>query len=525
MLLSALKVSEDNFMLDFAANTEDQTIIDNINVLVHVWQPAASTMSRISSINGQIIINDRGKLDFQNDLMALTIQCEDFNAFIKRRATALKAAPFIPNLQTYYALGQRYQGLLTLAANINNVIFDKFYIFLEHIEASSEKLTQIEYEVVQRLSELLVDEFRRTEHLLLEIAASRQFALTEILNVYGNVISENGDIQQVFEGHNLINRRILMGEFTLGQTVIQIKAQLQAHFSSTIPSQLPAFSNVTNFHFQISNSMIPILMSMYPLFSAYDQKKPITLSQFRLGLNDAHAAVKAQALPNITGNLMYQPPQLAVTLSGPFAQAGYATTLPLYFQAMVEIAKNHHCYQIVLYTPFDFADIAFALGFHPKEHENVTSSQARVAKQLSQKKAVQLLPDDTNQYVNQQELMQPLYFPLGEIATRKVYFPEKGETTTYAQLIEKLALFKHTTSNTILPDPYGLMARPFSLGMRALQTRELTGKGFKRDVASFQTEIVDANRLLIDKELAELGEGCFTKSTDPKQMTRISKKV
>lgn len=511
-------------MLDFAANTKDQTIIDNINVLVHVWQPAASTMSRVSSNNGLIIINDSDKLDFQNDLMALTIQCEDFNAFIKRRAAELKAAPFITNLQTYYALGQRYQGLLTMAANINTIIFDKCYNFLAHIQTSSEKRSQVENEVIKRISELLVDEFRKTDHLLLEITASRQIALTEILDNYGNPISENGNIQQVSEGYNLINRWILMGEFQRGQTIIQIKAQLQAHFSSSFPPQMPAFSNVTNFLFKINDSVIPIIMSMYPLFDADVQKKPITLSQFRLGPNGAHAAVKAQALPNISGNLMYQPPQLAVTLSNHFTQPNYATKLPLYFQAMVEIAKNHHCYQIVLYTPFNFADIAFAFGFHPKEREKVTSSQARVEKQLSQKKAVQLLPDNTNQYVNQQVLMQPLYFPLGEIATRKVYFTEKGESTTYARLIDKLAFFnKHTTNNTILPDPYGLMARPFSLGMRALQMRELTGKGFKRDVARFQTEIIDANRLQNDKALAELGEGCFTKSTDPKQMTRIFK--
>lgn len=507
-------------MLEFAVTPEDQIVIDNTNLLIHEWEPLSQNKSRVLSDEGMLTVDAHERLDFQNDLMALNIYYEDFNALLKKRAAALKV-PFVPNLQTYYTLGQRYQGLLALAAKVHSIIFDKCYDLLVHIGNLSEKLSQVECEVIQSITKLLVDEHRKTNHLLLEITASKQFLLTEILHVYGYVTLDTGEIQQVFEGHNLIMRRILMGEFKIGQTMIQIKAQLQAQFSTTIPSTLPTFSSLVNFHFHQNNTMIPILMSMYPRISTLDHATPITLQQFSLCSDDAVATVNAQVAAHQCGRLHYSSPQLAVALSGPLAEDIYADKLPWYFQAMVEIAKNHHCHQIVLYTPNDFADIAFAFGFHPREHEKITTSQQNVKTHLTNKTRVPRLPASVNVYANQVALMQPLYFPLGELDSRKVYFTEKDEVTTYAKLIEKLTLFKQTTSNSILPDPYKLMARPFSPTFQALRKREITGKNFRSDVAGYVNGRLDANSLKENKELAALGEGAHIQSTEPKSIFRI----
>jgi hypothetical protein len=495
----------------FEVTKAEQIILDNANRLMHSWDPKNPLLARLRTNSQHIIeVHPEEGEPFQEDLITVQMFVEDFLAVVAKRKNAIQATETL-DLQTLYERSQLYQGLRQLIAKINGNVSEKIERFNETVLNSLNDLDAIEQSIVKKMLVDLKQLLIKLIFLQLEIAASHKLALFDIRFVENRVFDPTGQRADVlFTSHLLLNKLVSLGEFEYNENNLEIVAQLQASFSANLQSHF-SFSNITRFSFYENGELIPSNMIVYPRWDI-DDETAITLTQFE--------ACRGGANQRFSKNLSthYESPQLAVVLTGQFAEC---SQLPLYFQAMVEIANNHHCHEIVLYIPYDFMLKAHAYGFYSSNEALKQLCLGEVVKQLVETEPVPLLTEEVNQFQGEHELLTPVYFPLSGIDHRPVYFSECGVTMSYRELCQTQTIVKCTKSNGILPDYFGLLARPFCSLYELTRNRVLNGNIPSMHSCHLEKDMTDANWLKKENDLTAIAEASAMQTPERNTTIRL----
>lgn len=499
-----------------AFSSSEQSTLDDANRLMHVWDLASSDCHRLRYLPEQgIEIHGEEQETYLEDLLALSVHYEDLTKVVNKALDNFKKSP--RSLQNHYAIGQQYQGLRALLHKMASAIDPKAEILIERTLDSLFLLSS--RSAVQAAIELR-KAMRSLNELQLLAAANHKLFLYETKYILGVVTNEWGAVQTTFVTPYMTSKELTVATVQIEDTTYELKGRLEANFAYPLPRH-PTFTNTTRFRLIQEDGAVPIEMSVYPKWAKDVNGYLMTLPQFQQCPQGAHDYVRSFTEQDSSGVLSYQPPSLAVVLTGPFANPENSDVLPIYFQAMVEIAKNHHCYQVELFIPFDFITHAYALGFYSTEKKEQALCKEAVELQLAHKRPISLLPEELNQFEGNEELLLPVYFPLDELNTRPVYFTEQGLTTTYGELSRQLSLFKKAPSNSILPDPYGLLARPFCSIYQAINKRRIDGKPIPTTVSSYQKELTDSHWIKNEHDLVAVGEATHIQPDKINKTVRI----
>ncbi len=480
----------------FEVTKAEQIILDNANRLMHTWDPQNPSFARLRTNNEGIIeVFQKSDEPFQEDLITLQMFFEDFLVLVQKRKNTIQELETL-DLQALYQRSQLFQGLRQLIASINDNVSEKIETLNNTVLAALDNLDEVDSNIVKKMLVDLSQLLRTLAYLQLVLAARHKLTLFDIRLVEHQVVDPTGQRSEVLFTHNiLINKLISLSEFEYNDNNLEIVAQLHASFSANLQPHF-SFSNITCFSFYKNGELIPSNMIVYPRWDINDETA-LTLSQFQACRGGANQRFSKSVRTH------YKPPQLAVVLTGQFAQS---QELPFYFQAMVEIAHNHHCYEIALYIPNDFMLKAHAYGFYSKNEALQQLCQDTVEQQLFDEEPVPLLLDEINQYQGEHELLTPVYFRIEAMAHRPVYLTESGVTTTYSELCRTQPLFKREKKNSILPDHFGLLARPFCSYFELMRNLEITGYMPSMQSCSLEKSVTDANWLKKEKDLTAIAE-------------------
>ncbi|MGE3320144.1 MAG: hypothetical protein AB7I18_12700 [Candidatus Berkiella sp.] len=501
-----------------AFTTAEQITLNDTNRLMHLWDLSSTDRHRLRYQPGQgIEVHGDDEVSYLEDLLALSVHCEDL---VKVLYKALNAIPKVPSsLQNVYTVGQQYQGIRSLLAKVTAMLRDQYHaIALRALNTTPLQHPQGVLQAATELSTAII----ALDDLQIVTAFRQKVFLFETNFIYGIVTNADGQFQNDFVAPVIRNKELTVARFQKDDTIFEFKGRLTANFSQSLPSTLPTFANLTRFRLLQEDGVVPIDMSVYPKWAKIGERGTLmTLPQFETCHQGANDYVRSFTEKDLAGLLTYQLPSLAVILSGPFADPLNSEVLPFYFQAMVEIAKNHHCFQVELFIPFDFITYAYAFGFYSNENTEQELCKKAVELQLAHKQPISLLPEAIAQFQGNEELLIPVYFPIDAVNTRPVYFTKQGITTTYGKLCQQLSLFKDAPTNSILPDPYGLLARPFCSAYQAMQKSKIEGKPIPRTVASYQQELTDSNWFARERDLMSIGEATHIEPAQAKKTVRI----
>lgn len=481
----------------FEITEAEQIIIDNANRLMQRWDPKNPATARLHMTTMQTIeVYPDNDSSYLEDLLTLNIFFEDFTQLIKKRIQAI-SKPENPDLQKHYELSQLYLGLRLLNTNISDILYEKVDVLKQNVLAAS-TLNKSDRKPINKVLNELNTSLISLLYLQLEIAANHKINLFDVRMVEQGIYDPTGLRAPLFSSsYRLINKLITLSEFEHNHINYEIVAQLQASFSSKLQTGF-SFSNITRFSLLENNELVPVCMAVYPRWVEFNyHDTPITLPEFETckeGANDRFSKCE---------NMSYTLPQLAVTLTGQFAES---KQLPLFFQAMVEIAKNHHCYEIALFIPNNFVLKAHAFGFYSKDKTLQQSFINFIEEQLADREPVPLMPEEVNQFLNEHELMQPVYFSLQSLKECPVYLTERGVKTTYDELCRNQPLFDGKKTNGILPDFFNFLQKPFCSFYELAKKRALTGNMPSMTSCTLNKSITDANWLKKDNDLIAIGE-------------------
>ncbi|MCS5712159.1 hypothetical protein [Candidatus Berkiella aquae] len=486
-------------MLTFEVSPKEQQALDSINKLVHLWNPP--TTAPAGNLTAIIAASIDTHESFINALVRLKIALPHLGNVVKNRLSHLNTVP-AKNLQELYQLGQAYQGLRVLLQATHDVLEDKFSLLNNHpLESSAKNALDI-------LSKLQ------------ETVKAKQFsALKTMIEGFRMQIVEN--VPTFTTIRRVINKQIVLKNFEYQGSHYALAAQLKTQENFSVLAT-PRFADLCTFTFFANGNMIPINLSVYPRYPSKNDK-PIPFTIFQTCDDGASQRFLQSTLVQSQGHLKYQAPQLASVLMGPYAELKYTQVLPLYFQTMVEIAKNHHCYEIALYIPYDFIDIAYAFGFYSQNFVEQQQCEKRVKMHFATGNLPPLLPATLNQYVEDIELLRPVYFPISGFDSRPIYLNGQTQTTTYKKLCKTLSLLDDRPFNSVLPDPYGFMAKPFVSAFHAIRQREQTGRPIKTVTSTYCKEPLDINLIKQEESLASIGEVSVKAFTNKATILRVLK--
>lgn len=503
-----------------AFSTSEHATLHDANRLVHIWDVSSNNCHRLRYQPQQgIEIHGDDQQSYLEDLLALSVHCEDLAEVVKK---ALQAIPkTASSLQSFYNISQQYQGLRVLLHKITAAIYPKSEILIQNALNNpplpiSDSFVQVVIELRNNLNSL--------NHCRLLAAASHKLFLYDTMYIFGIVTNEENELQTSFMSPYLSGKEFTVATVQVEDNLFELKGRVDANFAAHYqPTLLPALTNMTRFKLMNADGGVAVEMSVYPKWTNDIRGCLMTLPQFQQCPHGAHDYVRSLTEQHSSGVLTYQPPCLAAVLNGPFASAENSDVLPLYFQAMVEIAKNHHCYQVELFIPYDFMPYAYAFGFYSEEKGEQELCEQIVKLSSTHKRRVSLKHEIVNRFEGGDELLLPVYFPLDELNTREVHFTEQGVKTTYGEICRQQSLFKDASPNSILPDPYGLLARPFLSIYQAINKQKIDGKPIPRTVSSYQKELTDTRWLTKQCDLQSIGEASHIKPHQINKTVRISR--
>lgn len=490
-------------MSGFEVTAAEQVTLDNHNRLIHQWQPGSQENDRLRyNLEGVEIYHDRIEDPYQEDLVTLLIHFEDLGALVTRRVNAIED-PQTLGIHDLYQLGQLYQGLRVLLAQSDELLHPKCEMLIAKAQATLPHLDVADQIIVQKLVIDLRSAMLNYTRLQLEIAANQKSATFDTKLIYSLVTIPAGQpLPFSFVTPITTNKEIRIADVERDPFRIEITTKLHFSFSLNLPQARPTFADLSYFYFYVDGERLPISMLAYPKWPSFTTTpKAMKVRDFQACPEGAQQYFRSRTNLESSGVISYQVPQLAVLLAGPYANDAYAEQLPYFFQAMVEIAKRYHCYDIALYIPNDFTVRAHAYGFYSFDEEIQQLCENVVQEKLANQQPVPLLTPDTNAFEDEEELLKPVFFAVGSSNTRPVYVTEQGISTTYDKLCQE-PLFNE---QSILPNPYGMLSRPFCSIYEALLMRE-RGQPIPTRVSGFKTEASDINWIKNDEELIGLGE-------------------
>lgn len=512
-------------------SAEDYQIILNCNKLIHLWHPALSHHVTWQPEEGSITVyeNEHSAEDeysvedehsaFGEDLKTLLIHCEKFHALIAKRLQDLSeiAASNLPQL---YKKAQMLHGLHLLLTHYHKNIYRKAeYCATKIVElATANNEAPLIILIDSVLQELLnskqqISQLQKMQELLL----NKMYATTIPCTLALNAASENVPIIVKMP------RQIEIGQFMHSNGPVSIRAYLTSDDLPLLQPMTPLLADLTTIQFYWKNKAVPVLLQAYPRWPTETNISTMTLAEFQTCPEGAHCRFTDFTTTSSMGIVPYQQPFLATTLCGPFAKPAMQSLLPRYFQAMVEIAKAHHCYQVVCFIPFDFTLIAHAMGFYSDKDDEKSRYQQMLEQFVANNQSLELLDESVNQFGESEELCRPVYFPLNEIATRTAHLEGLGHITTYAEVINKMPLFPHNRDEGIIPDPCGFMAKPICSFFNAIRNQQITGKTVPMLGRTYLSETVDYIWLTDNQTLIGIGESSHLASTEQKMVTRFLK--
>ncbi len=497
---------------------EIQTIL-NCNKLLHLWHPALSKHITWQQNDGSIEVFEDEHSAFDEDLTTLLIHCRKFQNLVAKRLQNLPEITAL-NLPQLYKKAQILHGMHFLLRHYHDNIYTKAAYCATKITEST--ITDNETPLIN-LVESLLEELLKSKNQISQLQEKQQALLNKIyvttFPLTTGLNAMNGNISAVI----FTPRQLEISHFTHKDQLVSIRAHLTADNNAFLQPTTPWFADLTTFQFYQQNKAVPVLLLAYPRWPTETNISAMTITQFQACPDGARERLAHFSANSTIGILPYQQPLLATTLCGPFAEPEQQSLLSHYFQAMVEIAKAHHCYQVVCFIPFDFTLIAHAMGFYSDNVAEKTRCQDMLAQALANKQALELLDDSENQFEGNEELCHPVYFPLSEIATRKVHLEGLEHVTTYAEAIDKMSLFHRNPEEGIIPDPYGFMTKPICSFFNAIKRRQITGRAVPTLGKTYLSEKVDYIWLTDNQTLLGIGESSHLPSTDRKMMTRILK--
>lgn len=513
-------------MLNYTFSPEENQIILNCNILLHLWHPGLSDRIQWHREDGSISVSQNKDLPYEEDVMALQIHCEDFQKLITKRLLSFKDSTS-QNLRQLYDKAQMLQGMRLLLDNYHQVLVRKaLYCISQFSSASTTEETPIASIARLKLGEGLLDLLQKGKSQLIALEKIQQRLLSK---TYIITLAATSELNEISESQPIaiqLPRPIKIGQFTHLDKSICIQAHLMLEPTALARPTTPLLADLTTIQFQPldESEAIPVLLMAYPRWSTDSHVPSITLTEFKACPGGAKDRLARFTSLSSIGVLPYETPSLATTLCGPFAKDELRPLLPRYFQAMIEIAKAHHCYQVVCFIPFDFTLIAHAMGFYSSNRDEQDWCQKESEKAIINNLLPELLAENENQFEEGEELCRPVFFPLNEIATRKVHFGNKGHvTTTYAEVIEKMPLFNNNHGKEIIPDPYGFMTKPVCTLYQAIRKREITGKHLRSFGSTYYSEATHYEWLADNQALLSIGESTHLQPQDRTNVARILK--
>ncbi len=503
---------------------ENQTIL-NCNLLLHLWHPELSERIQWHREDGSIHISENNDLPYEEDIMALLIHCDDFQKLIAKRLTSFTELTS-QSLRQLYEKSQTLHGMRLLLNNYQRIIIGKAVHCISLLRGAS-ATDETPYAPMARLKlgEDLLNVLQDGQKQLATLARIQQRVLSKMHVVTFQITTELNEVSESQPGYLLLPRQVEIGQFMHSDNPINIRAHLMVESAALSNPSTPLLADLTTIQFHLQSEAIPVLLMAYPRWSTEINVPSITLTEFRACPGGARDRLARFTTASSVGALPYETPYLATTLCGPFAEDNQRPMLPYYFQAMVEIAKAHHCYQVVCFIPFDFTLIAHAMGFYSNNMEENAWCENELYQAIINNKAPELLTDTENHFEGDEELCRPVFFPLSEIATRTVHLASElgSRVTTYAKEIEKTALFNNTHGEGILPDPYGFLAKPVCSFFHAIRKQSLTGKPLRKISSTSQTEEADYAWLADEQALLSIGESTHLQPDDRTIVARILK--
>lgn len=505
-------------MSGFEVTAAEQVTLNNHNRLIHQWQPGSQENDRLRYIpDGIEIYHDQLEDLYQEDLVTLIIHFEDLGALLTKRVNAI-SHPETMGVHDLYQLGQLYQGLRVLLAQSDELLHPKCETLIAKAQATLHHLDAADQIIVQNLVIDLISEMSNYAKLQLKIATNQKSATFDTKLVYGLVTTPAGQpLPFSYVAPITTNKEIVIADVERAQCRIEITVKLQCNFSLILPLTRPTFTDLSRFLFYKDGERLPIAMLAYPKWPSFTTTpKAMKVSDFQACPEGAEQYFRSKAKIESSGVLTYQAPQLAALITGNYVADTFLGDLPYFFQAMVEIAKHYHCYDIALYIPNDFIVKAYAYGFYSVDKEVQELCENVVQEQFAKREPVPLLAADTNAFEDDEELLSPVFFAVGESGNRPIYLSEKGVKTTYDNLCQQ-PLFN---SDPILPNPYGMLTRPFCSVYDALIKRE-RGHPIPTRVGSFETISSDINWIKQDEDLIGLGEASHLQPDNKSRALRV----